>query len=68
MGFIITLIFLCIFLILAIYIYYKEKSDELLTANKAYLKIDKGKIEKLRELYKESYQKAIQKSITLFVF
>ncbi|KAL3994514.1 hypothetical protein ACH3XW_22025 [Acanthocheilonema viteae] len=41
MGFISSLVFLCIFLLIAVYIHYKEKSDEHFTANKANMKIDK---------------------------
>uniref|UniRef100_A0A1I8EK62 Uncharacterized protein n=1 Tax=Wuchereria bancrofti TaxID=6293 RepID=A0A1I8EK62_WUCBA len=45
MGFMVTLILLCIFLILSIYIYYKEKDEELFTDNKnepAKVKVDKA--------------------------
>lgn len=44
MGFIISLIFLCIFLITAVYIYYKERTDDIFTATEENAKIDKGKI------------------------
>lgn len=55
MGFMVISIFLCIFLILAIYIYYKEKGEEFFTDNKGVLakvRIDKGKTKKLRKLCK----------------
>uniref|UniRef100_A0A0R3S240 SWIB domain-containing protein n=1 Tax=Elaeophora elaphi TaxID=1147741 RepID=A0A0R3S240_9BILA len=43
MGFIVTLIFLCLFLIIAVYIYYKEKSEQLIiNNNKGNMKIDKA--------------------------
>ncbi|KAK6104297.1 hypothetical protein QQG55_15730 [Brugia pahangi] len=45
MGFMVTLILLCIFLILSIYIYYKEKDEELFLDNKgepAKVKVDKA--------------------------
>nr|CRZ23077.1 Bm8953 [Brugia malayi] len=45
MGFMVTLILLCIFLILSIYIYYKEKDEEFFLDNKgepAKVKVDKA--------------------------
>ncbi|EFO28315.1 hypothetical protein LOAG_00172 [Loa loa] len=44
MGFMVTLIFICMFVILSIYIYYKEKGEELFTdkGGPAKVKLDKA--------------------------